>query len=260
MDEPSGVSTATVKRYFGLAGSSVSAAAPLTPTTLRFQAYRAWRRETPGTEGPRRALNFAVALVGIVLTAPLMLIIAAAIKLTSAGPVFYTQPRVGIDRRLSRGPNARNHRRNGDLGGRIFQIYKFRTMRPSRPWDKQVWAAQNDPRVTPVGRILRQFRLDELPQLFNVLQGDMNIVGPRPEQPEIFSGLRQEIVRYTDRQRVLPGITGLAQVTLPYDTELDGVKNKVELDLQYIRRRSAAQDLMIMARTMPVMVLRKGAL
>jgi lipopolysaccharide/colanic/teichoic acid biosynthesis glycosyltransferase len=88
----------------------------------------------------------------------------------------------------------------------------------------------------------------------------MNIVGPRPEQPEIFSGLRQEIVRYTDRQRVLPGITGLAQVTLPYDTELDGVKNKVELDLQYIRRRSAAQDLMIMARTMPVMVLRKGAL
>jgi lipopolysaccharide/colanic/teichoic acid biosynthesis glycosyltransferase len=153
-----------------------------------------------------------------------------------------------------------NHRRKADRGGRIFTIYKFRTMRVLQDPARQVWASERDPRITPVGRVLRQFRLDELPQLFNVLKGDMNIVGPRPEQPEIFQDLRKEIGRYRDRQRVLPGITGLAQVTLSDDQSVDDVKQKVRLDLKYMRQRSAAQDLWIMAKTMPVMVFRKGAL
>jgi lipopolysaccharide/colanic/teichoic acid biosynthesis glycosyltransferase len=125
---------------------------------------------------------------------------------------------------------------------------------------RQVWATEKDPRITPVGRVLRAFRLDELPQLFNVLTGDMNIVGPRPEQPDIFAGLSGEVGRYRDRQRVLPGITGLAQISLPYDTSAADVQNKVRLDLEYIRRRSVSQDLLIMAKTMPVMVFRKGAM
>ncbi len=143
-----------------------------------------------------------------------------------------------------------------DQGGRIFTIYKFRTMRSDRP-KGQVWAAQNDPRVTPVGRVLRATRLDELPQLVNVLKGDMNIVGPRPEQPDIFQELSREVRNYRERQRVLPGITGLAQVNLGYDRSLEDVRKKVGFDLQYIRRRSATEDLMIMAKTMPVMVFRR---
>ncbi len=232
----------------------------LSPSTIRFQAHRASKPpESRTDEALRRALNFAVALVGIILTAPLMIAIVVAIKLTSRGPAIYTQPRVGLDRRGDRGPGSLNHRRKGDTGGRIFTIYKFRTMRPAGPGDRQVWAGANDPRITAIGRILRQCRLDELPQLFNVLLGDMNIVGPRPEQPAIFQDLQQQLGTYRDRQRVLPGITGLAQVTQGYDQSLDDVKTKVRKDLEYIRSRSAAQDLVIMAKTLPVMVMRKGA-
>jgi lipopolysaccharide/colanic/teichoic acid biosynthesis glycosyltransferase len=211
-------------------------------------------------ERTRRWVNIVVASLGILVTAPLMLAIAVLIKLTSKGPVIYKQPRVGVDRRLGRESYPLNPRRSADLGGRIFTIYKFRTMRPARGEQRQVWASSRDPRITSVGRFLRAFRLDELPQLFNVLKGDMNIVGPRPEQPEIFADLREELGYYRRRQKVLPGITGLAQVTLPYDQSLDDVKRKVDLDLEYIRRRSAAQDLLIMAKTMPVMVLRKGSM
>jgi lipopolysaccharide/colanic/teichoic acid biosynthesis glycosyltransferase len=198
--------------------------------------------------------------LGIVLSAPLMLVIAVLIKLTSPGPVIYKQPRVGLDRRARGGTASVGHRRKEDSGGRIFTIYKFRTMRTTEGPARQVWASNTDPRITPVGRVLRKFRLDELPQLFNVLKGDMNVVGPRPEQPEIFQSLQQELGHYRGRQRVLPGITGLAQVTLPYDQSLDDVKRKVDLDLDYIRRRSAMEDLLIMAKTMPVMVFRKGSM
>jgi lipopolysaccharide/colanic/teichoic acid biosynthesis glycosyltransferase len=211
-------------------------------------------------ESLRRFLNIAVAAVGIVLTTPLLLLIAIAIKLTSKGPVIYTQPRVGMDRRFDQGRGPQDPRRRQDLGGRIFTIYKFRTMKARPASAKQVWAGSSDPRITSVGKLLRRTRLDELPQLFNVLKGDMNIVGPRPEQPEIFQNLQQEVGRYRHRQRVLPGITGLAQVTLPYDQSVDDVRKKVNLDLEYIRDRSAAKDLMIMAKTMPVMVFRKGSM
>lgn len=204
----------------------------------------------------RRGVNVAVAAVGIVLTAPLMLIVALLVKLTSPGPVIYKQNRVGIDRRGNRGPGSENYRRSFDHGGRLFTIYKFRTMR-NDPKAGAQWASQNDPRVTAIGSFLRATRIDELPQFFNVLKGDMNIVGPRPEQPEIFSELRQSVQRYQERQRVLPGITGLAQVNLGYDTSIDDVKKKVELDLEYIEKNSAVEDLMIMAKTVPVMVFRK---
>jgi len=234
--------------------------AAVTPATLRFMALNAYRPVEPqAQERARRVLNFVVALVGIILTAPLMLVVAVLVKLTSPGPVIYRQHRVGVDRRLGRGSGGADHRRRTDKGGRIFTIYKFRTMRADQGSAKQVWASKHDPRITRIGRILRQTRLDELPQLFNVLKGDMNIVGPRPEQPEIFQHLQQQVGSYRRRQRVLPGITGLAQVSLQYDSCVDDVKKKVELDLEYIRQRSAAKDLVIMAKTMPVMVLRKGA-
>jgi lipopolysaccharide/colanic/teichoic acid biosynthesis glycosyltransferase len=204
----------------------------------------------------RRILNVSVAAVALVVLLPVMLLIALAVKLTSAGPVLYTQPRVGVDRRTTTGGNWR---RKVDYGGKLFTIYKFRTMYVQRQ-DLQVWAASNDPRVTPVGRFLRRYRLDELPQLFNVLQGDMNIVGPRPEQPQIFLSLREEITDYPARQQVLPGITGLAQVSQPYDRTVDDVRRKVEYDLEYAARLSALEDLRIMLRTLPVMVTGKGSL
>jgi len=210
-----------------------------------------------------RFLNFVVALLGIVVTAPLMLLIAVAIKLTSPGPVFYTQPRVGLDRREGErriGERAGAGRRSSDQGGRVFRIYKFRTMRPPREDDPQVWCEQDDPRITRIGKILRAYRLDELPQFFNVLLGDMNIVGPRPEQPMIFEELRGEIFNYERRQRVRPGITGLAQISLGYDQTLDDVRKKVDLDLQYIGRRSPIEDLRIMAQTPQVMVGRRGSM
>jgi lipopolysaccharide/colanic/teichoic acid biosynthesis glycosyltransferase len=203
-----------------------------------------------------RALNVFVAAAGLIIAAPLLLVIAAMIKATSPGPVIYRQPRVGLDRRSSRGGSGAHSRRRADAGGRIFTIYKFRTMR-SDLGGSQIWSSKHDPRVTTIGKVLRATRLDEVPQLYNVLRGDMNIVGPRPEQPEIFQDLSEKIVNYRDRQRVLPGITGLAQVNLGYDATLEDVRKKVALDLQYIERRSASEDLMIMAKTMPVMVFQK---
>jgi lipopolysaccharide/colanic/teichoic acid biosynthesis glycosyltransferase len=210
-----------------------------------------------------RMINVVAALVGIALSAPLMLLIALAIKLSSKGPIFYTQQRVGLDRRSGpdrRGLRSHAGRRQGDHGGKIFTIYKFRTMSPNRGQGQQVWASKDDPRITPVGRVLRKYRLDELPQLFNVLQGEMNIVGPRPEQPEIFGKLRGSVDRYVERQRVLPGITGWAQVNHQYDECLEDVRKKVQLDLEYIRSRSAISDLRIMALTLPVMAGRRGAI
>jgi len=222
-------------------------------------------RPVPGvSEWVCRIISIGVAAVGIVLTLPLMVLIALVVKSTSRGPVFYTQPRVGIDLRISadrRIVSGRDTagRRRSDHGGRIFTIYKFRTMRVVQDLQDQVWATSHDPRITGVGRILRKFRLDELPQLFNVLKGDMNVVGPRPEQPEIFGRLRGAVRSYADRQRVLPGITGWAQVNHAYDQCLEDVELKVALDLEYIAKRSPVKDLKIMARTVPVMVGRKGA-
>lgn len=209
---------------------------------------------------PRRVLSFAVASVALLLIAPLWLAIALAIKLSSDGPVFYTQTRVGINRRR-RMPRGGRYRTT-DLGGKPFRIYKFRTMIPNVPGPddpKEVWATPHDPRVTRIGRFLRLYRLDELPQLINVLLGDMDVVGPRPEQPTIFQRLREEIDHYQERQRVRPGITGWAQINQQYDSSIDDVKRKLDYDLEYIDRKSVLEDLRIMVRTMPVVVGKQGA-
>lgn len=202
-------------------------------------------------------LNMVVALIGIILTAPLMFLLAILVTLDSRGPAIYRQSRVGLDRRATGGPDALIRRRSSDSGGRIFTMYKFRTMSAAPNGSAETWATKDDARITRIGGFLRSTRIDELPQLFNVLKGDMNIVGPRPEQPKIFAGLRTEVGGYHERQKVLPGITGLAQVSLGYDTSLDDVRKKVDMDLEYIRERSATTDLAIMARTMPVMIFRK---
>jgi lipopolysaccharide/colanic/teichoic acid biosynthesis glycosyltransferase len=220
------------------------------PTTLFF---------SPDAERPRRLLNVAVAFVGLTLTLPVMFVIAALIKLTSRGPVFYAQTRVGLDRRDPKVASL-NHSRSQDLGGQPFRIYKFRTMATAAGnTDAQVWAAPEDPRVTLVGRFLRKYRLDELPQLWNVLRSDMNVVGPRPEQPRIFVELRGQIDGYQGRQRVRPGITGWAQINQHYDSCLDDVRRKVSYDLEYIARQSVAEDFRIMMRTLPVMLFKRGA-
>jgi lipopolysaccharide/colanic/teichoic acid biosynthesis glycosyltransferase len=235
------------------------------PTTLHLAAP-AFRRERSAVESfswlavpeplARRFLNVAIAGLGILLTLPVMLLIALAVRITSPGPIIYTQTRIGLDRR--RHPRRDPLDDGEDVGGVPFRMYKFRTMRVADD-DRQTWASQDGDRITPVGRILRKFRLDELPQLWNVLLGDMNVVGPRPEQPKIFARLRQQISAYAIRQRTRPGITGLAQVSQGYDRDLEDVRRKVAFDLTYLRRQSVAEDLRIMLRTIPVMLGRRGA-
>jgi lipopolysaccharide/colanic/teichoic acid biosynthesis glycosyltransferase len=205
-----------------------------------------------------RVMNVIIAGLALFIALPLLLMIAVAIKLTSRGSVLYTQERIGLDRRTA-GKDTDHPRRTRDLGGRPFTMYKFRTMRvDAERATGAVWATQNDPRITPVGRFLRQYRLDEIPQLLNVMRGEMNIVGPRPERPTIFAELREHIAEYPLRQRAKPGITGLAQIHHHYDRSVDDVRTKVRYDLEYIRRRSLGQDIRIMLQTIPVIFLRRG--
>lgn len=211
-----------------------------------------------------RTVNVAVAALAILISAPLMLLAAVLVRISSPGPIIFSQPRVGFcarsgrDRRGPSAARARNDRRRSDRGGQVFTIYKFRTMTVAEA--KEEWATPENPRITPIGNFLRKTRIDELPQLFNVLLGDMNIVGPRPEQPGIFSTLRESVDYYGYRQKVKPGITGLAQVSLGYDQSVEDVKKKVEKDLEYIADRTAWTDVKIMAKTVPVMLFRKGAI
>lgn len=231
--------------------------------TAHREAYQPVEGGSPGLERERararRVLNVVVAALGLLITLPVMVVVGLLIRLTSRGPIVYKQTRVGLDRRGGQLP-ALHSRRQHDMGGSPFMIYKFRTMytRPQNA-DAEVWASPDDPRVTPIGRVLRKYRLDELPQLWNVLRGDMNIVGPRPEQPRIFGNLREQIEHYAVRQRVRPGITGWAQINHSYDRCLDDVRRKVQLDLEYLGKQSALEDLKIMALTVPVMVGRRGA-
>jgi lipopolysaccharide/colanic/teichoic acid biosynthesis glycosyltransferase len=276
-----------------------------TPSASEGRTLGARARELLVSERLNRVVNFSIALIALVVLAPLVVFIAIAVKLTSRGPIVYRQTRVGVDRRRSggdrrgtgerratrtrlgdsrgrlepqiggapaaerRGTNPRGDRRNNgrrggdrravDVGGRAFTMYKFRTMTVDAEREGAVWATKNDARVTPIGGILRGTRLDELPQLVNVLKGEMNVVGPRPERPSIFMQLRKEIDSYHLRQRAKPGITGWAQINQNYDTSIDDVRRKVEYDLAYIERRSVVEDMRIMARTLPVMIFRKGA-
>lgn len=241
-------------RYAGRVSSARLRLIEPAPRAIVFAA----RELNPVHELARRVLNIVAALAGLAFAAPIMVIVALAVRFTSRGPIIYTQIRVGQDRRR-RIVRLGDARRANDLGGKPFRIYKFRTMRvDAEKMSGAVWASQNDPRLSPIGGFLRKYRLDELPQLFNVLKGDMNIVGPRPERPSIFQELSRNIPQYEARQLVRPGITGLAQVSQQYDQCMDDVRNKLRYDLEYLTRQSLFEDVRIMARTVPVVLLRKG--
>lgn len=213
----------------------------------------------PRQELATRVMNVAIAGTALAALSPIMVLTAILVKATSRGPIFYRQTRVGVDRRRPRDDAANSNRRLRDLGGRVFTIYKFRSMTvDAERGSGAVWATKTDPRVTPLGRILRKTRVDELPQLFNVIRGDMNIVGPRPERPSIFANLREDIAEYPLRQLAKPGITGWAQINHSYDTSIEDVRTKVRFDLEYLERQGVAEDLRIMLRTVPVMIFRKG--
>lgn len=189
----------------------------------------------------RRSLNFLVALIGLIISLPLLPFIVLAVKLDSFGPVLYRQQRVG-------------------RGGAIFHCFKFRTMRVDAEADTgATWAADDDPRITRVGRFLRTSRLDEIPQLWCVLRGDMHFVGPRPERPEFVEWLTKEIPYYGVRHVVRPGITGWAQVQYKYGNTLADAREKLQYDLFYIKNASLGLDLLIMFQTIKIVLLGRGA-
>lgn len=189
----------------------------------------------------RRVLNFTTAFVGLLFSLPLIPFIALAIKVSSPGPVFYRQKRVG-------------------RGGEVFYCYKFRTMRQDAEADTgATWATDNDPRITRVGRFLRSSRLDEIPQLWCVLKGDMHFVGPRPERPEFVEWLSKEIPYYGVRHVVRPGITGWAQVQYKYGNTLEDAREKLQYDLFYIKNASVGLDSLIVFQTIKIVILGRGA-
>ncbi len=189
----------------------------------------------------QRVFNLLAATVGIVLASPLVLITALAVRLSSSGPVLYRQLRVGLD-------------------GHPFTVYKFRSMRANaEAATGAVWASRNDPRITPVGRIIRKIRFDELPQLFNVLKGEMSLVGPRPDRPEFVKALSERIPYYRQRHYVRPGITGWAQINHKYGDTLEDTVTKLEYDLYYIKNMSLSLDAYIVFHTLKTMLLSRGA-
>jgi sugar transferase (PEP-CTERM system associated) len=188
----------------------------------------------------RRVLSIVISLVGLILSLPLMPFIILAIWFDSPGPVFYTQKRVG-------------------KAGRPFNVVKFRTMRLDAEAGGPKWAGSNDPRVTRIGKFLRSSRLDEIPQLWCVLKGDMAFVGPRPERPEFIEMLSKEIPYYGVRHMVRPGLTGWAQVRYKYGSTVEDAREKLQYDLFYIKNASLGLDLLIIFQTVKTVLLRRGA-
>ncbi len=189
----------------------------------------------------RRVVSVIISLLGLTLSLPLLPLIVLAIRFDSKGPVFYTQARVG-------------------KGGRVFNVVKFRTMRQdAEAANGPQWAGNNDPRVTRVGKFLRVSRLDEIPQLWCVLKGDMAFVGPRPERPEFIEWLSKEIPYYGVRHMVRPGLTGWAQVKYKYGSTVADAREKLQYDLFYIKNASIGLDLLIMFLTVKTVLLRRGA-
>jgi lipopolysaccharide/colanic/teichoic acid biosynthesis glycosyltransferase len=217
----------------------------------------------------KRAIDLFGSFFGLILLMPLFLIVAVLIKLDSCGPVFYAQERIGRNRRskdrrsadcMTMDERRSRDRRRENYYGKPFKVYKFRTMIDNA--EKKcgpAWAIRNDPRITRVGSFLRKTRLDELPQLINVLKGEMSLVGPRPERLVFIEDLSRKIENYTQRLQVKPGITGLAQVENGYDCSVDSVKDKVAYDLRYINRWSPWQDIKIIMKTVIVVITGKGA-
>jgi sugar transferase (PEP-CTERM system associated) len=188
----------------------------------------------------RRITSFVAAATGLLLFLPFFPIVILLVKCSSKGPVFFKQKRVG-------------------LGGKEFFVFKFRTMRTDAEADGARWASKNDPRVTVVGRFMRKTRIDEVPQLWNVLRGDMSFVGPRPERPEFMSWLSAELPFYNLRNSVHPGLTGWAQVRYGYGASLSETREKLEYDLYYVKHMCLGLDLLIMFETIKTIVRRRGA-
>lgn len=188
----------------------------------------------------KRLFDVAASSLLLFLTAPILLVTAIAIKLTSPGPIFYRQVRVG-------------------QFGEHFEVLKFRSMRTDAEKDgKPQWAQKGDPRVTTVGRIIRSSRVDEIPQIFNVLRGDMSFVGPRPERPFFVDDLAQKIPFYNERHIVKPGITGWAQLNYPYGASEEDARHKLEFDLYYIKNYTLFLDLLILIQTVRVVLWQDG--
>jgi len=191
----------------------------------------------------KRFLDLMVGLAIFLLSWPLMLLVALAIFVEGRGrgPVLFHQVRVG-------------------LNGRPFQVHKFRSMRTDAEADGVArWATKNDSRITRVGAVIRKTRLDELPQVFNVILGEMSLVGPRPERPQFVEQLEKEIPFYAERHRVKPGVTGWAQLSYPYGATMEDARNKLEFDLYYVKNASAFLDLIILLETVEVVLWGKGA-
>jgi len=188
----------------------------------------------------RRFISISAAVIGFILCLPILPLIALAVRMSSPGPVLFRQTRVG-------------------LGGCTFTAYKFRTMRQDAEVQGATWAKKDDPRITRVGGFLRKTRLDEIPQLWNVLRGDMAFVGPRPERPEFVEWLSREIPYYDLRHMIRPGLTGWAQVRYQYGATLEETKRKLEFDLYYLKNASIGLDLLIIFKTIKTIVLRRGA-
>jgi sugar transferase (PEP-CTERM system associated) len=198
-------------------------------------------RKSRMLEASKRLLDILLAAIGLIIAAPVLTLVAIAVRVTSRGPALYHQKRVG-------------------LNGREFTVHKFRSMRQdAEALTGPVWASKaGDPRVTPIGRFLRQSRLDELPQLWNVLVGEMSFVGPRPERPEFVSELTEQIPYYGQRHVVRPGLTGWAQVRYSYGASKEDALEKLQYDLYYIKNLAIALDLLIIVETVKTVVMRKG--
>ena len=210
----------------------------LRPSQLIYSGELGPRRQTLLLQG---IANVLTAGAGMIVASPLMLLTAVLVRFSSPGPVLYRQVRVGMD-------------------GHPFTLYKFRSMRADAEASTgAVWAAKDDPRVTPAGRILRKIRFDELPQLFNVLKGEMSIVGPRPERPEFVEALSAQIPYYRQRHCVRPGITGWAQINYKYGDTLEDTIAKLEYDLFYIKNMSLTLDSLIVFRTVKAMLMSRGS-
>jgi sugar transferase (PEP-CTERM system associated) len=198
-------------------------------------------RKTRASMAIKRVFDVSLSLVGLAIGLPVMALVALAVRLSSRGPVFYHQERVG-------------------LNGRAFMVHKFRTMRTdAEAATGPVWSARNDSRVTPAGRFLRRARLDEIPQLWNVLRGDMSFVGPRPERPTFVEELTTKIPFYGQRHVVKPGLTGWAQIRYTYGASVEDAIEKLQYDLYYIKNLSLSLDLVIVLETIKTVVLRRGA-
>jgi sugar transferase (PEP-CTERM system associated) len=188
----------------------------------------------------RRVTSMGVSFVALVILSPFLPFIMLAVRLSSPGPIFFKQVRVG-------------------LRGRHFKLYKFRTMRQDAEAGGAVWALKNDPRVTRFGGFMRRTRIDEIPQLWNVLRGDMALIGPRPERPEFVQWLTSEIPYYELRHLISPGVTGWAQVRYQYGATLEETKRKLEYDLYYIKHLSMGIDLLVLFETLKTILLRRGS-